>query len=304
MKRTLLMTAPLLAAALGSACVVSVDSQAQIVREEKRFKLAGVTGTPELHLTTFDGAIEIQATDGQDVSIDVEKRGATKEVVDGLEIVTAQDGNKISLEVKRPRAESFSSIGFHQSSSARLIVSVPRDINIVARSGDGSITVERVNGRLELRTGDGSIRAANVGGELVLETGDGAVTVDGARGRLDVDTGDGGVDVSGRLTTVKLHTGDGSIIYRAEPGSEMADNWEVTTGDGSVTLYLPNGFNADIDAHTGDGSIRNDLDISGQPRDDHDNKDENKRTLRGQLGTGGKTIRVRTGDGAIRFRPS
>jgi hypothetical protein len=301
MKRTLLMTAPLLAAALGSACVVSVDSQAQIVREEKRFK---VSGTPELHLTTFDGAIEIQATDGQDVSVDVEKRGATKEVVDGLEIVTTQDGNKISLEVKRPRAESLSGLGFHQSSSARLIVSVPRDANIVARSGDGSITVERVNGRLELRTGDGNIRAANVGGELVLETGDGAVTVDGARGRLDVDTGDGGVDVSGRLTTVKLHTGDGSIIYRAEPGSEMADNWEVTTGDGSVTLYLPTGFNADIDAHTGDGSIRNDLDISGQARDDHDDKDENKRTLRGQLGSGGKTIRVRTGDGAIRFRPS
>jgi hypothetical protein len=301
MKRTLLVTVPLLAAALGSACVVSVDSQAQIVREEKRFK---VSGTPELHLTTFDGAIEIQATDGQDVSIDVEKRGATKEVVDGLEIVTTQDGNKITLEVKRPRAESFSGLGFHQSSSARLIVSVPRDTNIVARSGDGSITVERVNGRLELRTGDGNIRASNVGGELVLETGDGAVTVDGARGHLDVDTGDGGVDVSGRLTTVKLHTGDGSIIYRAEPGSEMADNWEVTTGDGSVTLYLPNGFNADIDAHTGDGSIRNDLDISGQPKDDHDNKDENKRTLRGQLGSGGKTIRVRTGDGAIRFRPS
>jgi len=306
MKRTLLMTAPLLAAAaaLGSACVVSVDSQAQIVREEKRFK---VTGTPELHLTTFDGAIEIQATDGQDVSVDVEKRGATKEVVDGLEIVTTQDGNKISLEVKRPRAESLSGLGFHQSSSARLIVSVPHDANIVARSGDGSITVERVNGRLELRTGDGNIRAANVGGELVLETGDGAVTVDGARGRLDVDTGDGGVDVSGRLTTVKLHTGDGSIIYRAEPGSEMADNWEVTTGDGSVTLYLPNGFNADIDAHTGDGSIRNDLDISGQPqveRENREDRDENKRTLRGHLGTGGKTIRVRTGDGAIRFRPS
>ena len=74
-----------------------------------------------------------------------------------------------------------------------------------------------------------------------------------------------------------------------------------------MTLYLPNGFNADIDAHTGDGSIRNDLDISGQPqveRENREDRDENKRTLRGHLGTGGKTIRVRTGDGAIRFRPS
>src|SRR5262245_62165817 len=107
--RLLVVTAPLLAAAaLGSACGVSVDSQGQIVREEKRFK---ITGTPELHLTTFDGSIEIQAWDKPDVAIDVEKRGATKEVVEGLTVTSSQDGNRIELEVKRPRAESFSGFG-------------------------------------------------------------------------------------------------------------------------------------------------------------------------------------------------
>ena len=299
--RLLVVTAPLLAAAaLGSACVVSVDSQGQIVREEKRFK---ITGTPELHLTTFDGSIEIQAWDKPDVAIDVEKRGATKEVVEGLTVTSSQDGNRIELEVKRPRAESFSGFGFHQTASARLIVSVPREANVVARSGDGAITVERISGKLELRTGDGSIRASEVGGELVLDTGDGSVTVDGARGRIDVDTGDGGVNVTGRMTSVKLHTGDGSIIYRAEPGTEMSDNWDITTGDGSVTLYLPNGLSADLDAHTGDGSIRNELDVAGgaAPESDHS---ESKRTLKGRLGAGGHQIRIRTGDGSIRLKPS
>ena len=301
MKSISLATAPVLAlATLGSGCVVSVDSQGQIVRDEKRFTVAG-TGTPDLHLTTFDGAIEIQAWDKPDVAIDIEKRGPTREVVDSLEVTSSQDGNRIELEVKRPRTESFSGFGFHQSASARLIVSVPRDVNVTARSGDGSITIERVNGRLELRTGDGSIRASDVGGELILDTGDGSVTVDGARGRLDVDTGDGGVNVTGRLTSVKLHTGDGSIVYRAEPGSEMSENWEITTGDGGVTLYLPTGFGAELDAHTGDGSIRNDLDVMGEPETD---KDESRRTLRGRLGAGGKQIRVRTGDGTIRLRPA
>ena len=107
------------------------------------------------------------------------------------------------------------------------------------------------------------------------------MTVDGARGRLDVDTGDGGVNVTGRLTSVKLHTGDGSIVYRAEPGSEMSDNWDITTGDGGVTLYLPSGFGAELDAHTGDGSIRNDLDVVGEPETE---KGESRRTLRGRLG--------------------
>jgi DUF4097 and DUF4098 domain-containing protein YvlB len=298
MRWSVLGGALITASMLGSACVVSVDSQGQIVREEKRYT---VTGTPELRLTTFDGAIEIQAWDKPDVAIDVEKRGATKEAVDSLEIKSSQEGNRIELEVKRPRAENFSGIGFYQSASARLIVSVPKDVNVIARSGDGSIQIERVSGRLELRTGDGSIRASEVSGELILDTGDGSITVEGARGSLQLDTGDGGVNVSGRLTSVKLHTGDGSIVYRAEPGTEMSDNWEITTGDGGVTLYLPPGFNAELDAHTGDGAIRNDLSISSEVESDREN---NRRTLRGRMGSGGKQIRVRTGDGTIRLRPS
>ena len=288
----------LAAAAFGSACVVSVDSQGQIVREEKRFT---VKGTPELRLTTFDGSIEIQAWDRHDVAIDVEKRGATKEAVDALEVKSSQEGNRIELEVKRPRREQFSSFGFHHGASARLIVSVPREVNIVARSGDGSIRIERVNGRFELRTGDGSIRASDVEGELILDTGDGSVVVEGARGRLQVDTGDGGVSVAGRLTSVKLHTGDGSIVYRAEPGSEMSENWDITTGDGGVTLYLPSGFGAEIDAQTGDGTIRSDLDVAAAPEVE---RHESRRLLRGKLGAGGREIRVRTGDGTIRLKPS
>jgi hypothetical protein len=120
-----------------------------------------------------------------------------------------------------------------------------------------------------------------------------------------VDTGDGGVNVTGRLTSVKLHTGDGSIVYRAEPGSEMSDNWDITTGDGGVTLYLPAGLDAELDAHTGDGSIRNDLDVESSAEENRrDSKEERRRTLRGRIGGGGKQIRVRTGDGTIRLRPS
>ena len=186
--------------ALGaSACSINLSAEQWVGTEKKSF---AVSGKPEISLKTFDGSIEIQAWDKPDVAIDVEKRGATKEAVEGLTVTSTQDGNRIELEVKRPRAESFSGFGLHQSASARLIVSVPREVNIVARTGDGAITVERVNGKLELRTGDGSIRASDVAGELTLDTGDGSVTVDGARGRIAVDTGDGGVKLTRALATV------------------------------------------------------------------------------------------------------
>ena len=283
-----------LAAVLASGCVVSVDSEAQIVREEKRFT---VSGTPELRLTTFDGSIDVQAWDKPDVLVEIEKRGATKESVDGITVDSSQNGNRIELEVKQPRSETFRGIGFYQSTSARLVVQVPRESNIWARSGDGSIKIERVSGRIELRSGDGSIRASDVRGELTLNTGDGSVTVDGGEGRLDLDTADGGVNVEGTFSILKLHTGDGSIVYRAPEGTTMADNWEITTGDGGVTLYLPREFGAEIDAHTGDGAIRNELDVSAGGEGE-----VSKRTVRGRLGSGGKLLRVRTGDGSIRLR--
>jgi DUF4097 and DUF4098 domain-containing protein YvlB len=283
---------------LTGACVISVDSQGQIVRDERRYTVSGV---PEVHLTTFDGAIEIDSWDRPDVLIEIEKRGPTREAVDELQIVESQNGRRIDFEVKQPRSRNFS-IGINQSASAKLKVSLPRRSDVVARSGDGSIRIERVEGRLEIRTGDGAIRAADVSGELTMNTGDGSVNVDHARGRLTVSTGDGGVEVSGRLSGVKLHTGDGSIVYRAEAESTMDDNWDITTGDGGVTVYLPRGFNAEIDAHTGDGGISNDLDVVTEARTD--DGERSRRTLKGRLGDGGRVLRIRTGDGAIRLRSS
>ncbi len=292
------VTAPALVvfAVLATGCAVYVDTQAQIVREEKLFTVAG---TPDLDIATFDGTIEVQSWDKAEVRVEIEKRGATKEAVEALQVVATQNGPRIELEVKRPRSESFSGVGFYRTASARLIVTTPRQSNLRARSGDGSIRVDGLSGRIELRTADGSIRASDVSGELTMNTGDGSVTVSGADGGLVADTGDGGVNVSGRLTRVKLHTGDGSIVYRADPESRMSEDWEITTGDGSVTVYLPEEFSADLDAHTGDGTIRSELSVTGGG-----DEESRRRSLRGQLGEGGRSLRIRTGDGAIRLRPS
>jgi DUF4097 and DUF4098 domain-containing protein YvlB len=294
MKFTMLSGALVLPALLAAGCTITVDSQGQIVREEKRFT---VSGTPAVRVTTFDGSIQIQSWDNPDVLVEIEKRGPTREAIDALEVKTSQDGNTVEVEVKQPRRESFTGIGIHRSASARLIVSVPRRANVSARSGDGSIQIDRVNGLIELNTGDGSIRAGRVAGELKLHTGDGSVTVEDADGRLDIDTGDGSVTVGGKLTAVRLHTGDGSIVYRAQAGTAMSEDWEITTGDGGVSLYLPADFGAELDAHTGDGTIRNDLSLEGGGTGE-----VSRRTVRGRIGAGGRQLRIRTGDGSINLR--
>ena len=284
-----------MSAALSTACVV-VDSQGHIVRDEKRFS---VTGAPDLRLTTFDGAIDIRSGEGRDVVVEIEKRGPSKETVERLQVESKQDGNRIDVEVKKPSEETFFGIGHHMSPTAKLIVTMPREGNVVARSGDGSIQIENVRGRLELRTGDGSIRAREIGGQVSLFTGDGSVVLDGITGELELSTGDGSVSVSGKPSALQLKTGDGSITFRADSGTVMKDDWSVSTGDGGVTMYLPSDFGAELDAHTGDGTIRSDLNVSSGGEND-----EERRTLRGRLGSGGKVLKIRTSDGSIRLKVS
>src|SRR6266851_2257325 len=296
MKSILPLVALAAALPIGLAGCVVVDSQGHITREEKRFT---VTGPPDLRLTTFDGAIEIRSGEGKTVVVEIEKRGPTREAINELKVETKQDGDRIEVEVKKPSHEVFFFGVGRLSRNAKLIVTMPRDGNVVARSGDGSIRIEHVHGRLELRTGDGSIRATDISGQLTLASGDGSISLDDVAGDLDVETGDGSVSVAGNLAGVKLHTGDGSITFRAAPGSAMKSDWSVTTGDGGVAVYLPSGFGAALDAHTGDGSIRSDLDLATDG-----DRDKERRTLKGRLGAGGKTLRIRTGDGSIRLKTS
>jgi putative adhesin len=302
MKSVLSAAAGLCAAGALTGCVV-VDSQAHIAREEKRFE---VSGPPQLTLTTFDGAIELHSGDVKTVVVEIEKRGPTKEGVNDLRVETTQDGNHITVEVKRPSHEVvFFGIGV--TPTASLKVTMPREGNVTAKSGDGSITIDGIGGRFDLHTGDGSIRCRNVGGQMTFVTGDGSVTLESAAGTVDGETGDGSVSVSGGLTAVKLRTGDGSITFHADSGTKMSGDWSFTTGDGSVAVYLPPDFAAELDAHTGDGSIRNELSVAAEADDskrrDRDD-DEERRTLRTRLGAGGKTLKIRTGDGSIKLRAS
>ena len=286
-----LYAAVLFPAVLATGCTISVDSQGQTVHEEKRFQ---VSGTPVVNASTFNGTVQVQSWENPDVLVEIEKRGPTPASLAEIEVHAEQDGNAITLEARRPSYPRVHVFRMNVRPSARLTVWVPKSADIRVRSGDGSISIQRVDGHIEARTGDGTIRATDLSGTIDLSSGDGSIAVENAEGRLKLQTGDGSVNVSGRLAGVQLHTGDGSIIYRAEPGATMSEDWDITTGDGTVTLYLPPDFNAQLDAHTGDGGIRNDVDLTGT--DAH-----SRNTIRGRIGEGGRQLRIRTGDGSIRI---
>ncbi|MFB3853986.1 MAG: DUF4097 domain-containing protein [Vicinamibacterales bacterium] len=292
-QRAWCFTAAGFAVVLVSGCDIRIGGQSAGVTEvvKKEFSVSGIA---DLTLETFDGAVEIRAWDRPEVFVDVEKRAADRAGVDAIQVVTQQEGNRIAVKTLGPPRRDAITIGFAVSPSARIVASVPRRVNLVVSSGDGSIAIERVEGRIDLKTGDGPIKGAELAGELTARTGDGTIRLESIDGRADIVTEDGGVWLKGSLDLLRLRTGDGSVRVRIEDARPMAGDWEIRTLDGSLTLELPEGFNAELDATTGDGRVV--LDREDSPAGDR----ADRHSVRTRLGSGGAVLRLRTGDGTIR----
>ncbi len=294
--------AVLLAVAALAGCEVNLNSEGIVLRETKRFE---VTGVPELNLETFEGSIEVHSWDRHEVEVEIERRAMEQRLVDDMKITAEQDGDRIVVKVTGPGGsdDGFSGvqIGVHFSPSARLRVALPRNSQITAMSGDGSITIEDVSGKISLRTNDGSVRASRIGGDIVVRSGDGAIRMDRVEGALDLETDDGSITLDATPTTLRARTSDGTIRLEIKPDSVMEADWDVQTADGSVVLTLPAEFNGVLDAETRDGVVRaNHPKLREVERADED-RDERRRKLQATLGTGGRTFRIRSGDGSIRI---
>jgi hypothetical protein len=101
--------------------------------------------------------------------------------------------------------------------------------------------------------------------------------------------------ISGAPTALHARTDDGAVVLRVGAGAKVAEDWLVSTDDGSVSVELPAALDADLDADPGDdGHVRNRLSLTNVTGGTSDEP-----RLRGRLGAGGHRLTIRTGDGTI-----
>lgn len=289
-----------------AGCEVNLNTEGFSARETLTFKVAG---QPDVILDTFDGAIEIHSWDRPEVEVEIERRAMEQALLDEIKVDSSHKDGVVTIKVKGPtRTEHRGvTVGIHVSPTARLRVAVPRNSNINATSGDGSIRAEAVEGKLFLNTHDGSVVGSRLGGDIQIRSGDGSIRLEDVSGKIDLETTDGSIGIDATPSVLKARTGDGSIRATIGPDSVMADNWDLSTSDGTVTLTLPGAFNGELDAETSDGVVRSShplVEDSSAERaggEDRDERRERRRTLRSKIGDGGRLLRIRTGDGSIRI---
>lgn len=247
-----------------------------------------VEGRPELRVKADDASVRVEANSAPQIEVQVTTEGWP--IGDGGVTVTeSQSGNRVEIEIRRPKGHNGFSM---RRRSIAVVVSVPTPADLDVSTGDGAIDVGPLSGNLALRTGDGSITADGLEGEIHLQTGDGSIEATGLAGQLEANTGDGPMDVRGRFDGLDLRSGDGGIEAVAEQGSRVQTAWSLRSGDGSITLRLPEDLGAELDAHTGDGRIDVDRPVTVSGR-------LSESAVRGTIGPGGLPLRIHTGDGSI-----
>src|SRR5207245_16571 len=174
-----------------------------------------VGGRPEVRILTDDASVTVASSQRRDVEVRVTTQGWAIGP-EGARIIENQAGNRVEVEVRLAhRGWGFGNTGHR---SVKVELSVPREADLEVRTGDGSVSLQPVSGRVSVETGDGSIKAEGLKGDVRLRTGDGGIDASGLDASLHAATGDGHLRVGGRFDVLDLRTGDGSIDAEAEPG--------------------------------------------------------------------------------------
>jgi len=250
---------------------------APFARADQWSKTFTLTGKPDLRVETSDANIRVDTWEQNTIEARVTSEG-WKIGEGGVKVTDHQTGDSVELEVRLPHTVCI--VCFHtKDHRVDVEVHMPRQ------------------GHVNLRSSDGSIRLSNFTGNMEIQSSDGSQEIDGVDGSLKAHASDGHIKATGRFDSLQLSSSDGRIEARALASSTISSSWDIHTGDGSITLQLPEAFAADVDLHTGDGHINLDMPVSVEGRLRNNN-------IRGKLNGGGNLLTIHTGDGSIHLEKS
>jgi DUF4097 and DUF4098 domain-containing protein YvlB len=212
------------------------------------------------------GQIELRAIDAQELRV---------RASGPLEIDLAPSGGRVSIRAPSPGWPPFGG-----GASVDLEVELPRSSRITARTGNGRIEAEGVEGELVLHSANGGIEVEGAPPEAYLETMNAAIKFEGGPSEVVARTLNGEIQLEGVTGAVEASTLNGRIrvegeaIERAElrtmsGGIELASSLakgarvEARTYSGQVRLRLPDDSSARIDVQSFSGGLQSDFPSQG-----------------------------------------
>lgn len=278
------------------------------------------TGPGQLIIDDVRGDITIAGTAAMSVQISeiitirTKSEERAREIVDDVKAIIRRSSGKntpLSIEItgrgRRARSLSFD-----------YVVTLPEIFSVQARTRGGDITVDNLQGEIEVSTsgGDlelthlsgkifattsgGDIDCEDIGGRVVVVTSGGSIDVENISGKLNATTSGGDISVENIQGAVFVSTSGGDIDLVDLVGREIS----ATTSGGDITATDLTA-NTTIDLHTSSGNVEMEL-IDGDLEASTSGGDIDMEDMRGavKVWTSGGSVRAERIQGALNAKTS
>ena len=240
----------------GKDVIIDARWRERALTQERREIEAALTGVEE----------ELDKEELAKIKAQAEKaRGMRMLAVESMGLTIEEEDNVIQVSVEEGKR------------AVDLIIQVPfsTSLQLSCRDDERGVTVERVNGEIEVDTSDGPITLTNVSGPVVADSSEGEIKV-----------------VFGKIT----------------PGKPMS----LSAMDGDIDITLPLDVKASLKMKTDEGQIFTDFDVQLTPSQQKKEEDERKegggyrvtyeKVTLGLINGGGTEIQLTTYEGNIYVR--
>jgi hypothetical protein len=156
-------------------------------------------------------------------------------------------------------------------------VALPAQLNLLAKSHNGKLQVNQIQGDCDLETHNGEIRVDNA-----------------ANSRLHAATHNGPLEIVTSANEIDLQTHNGAVQAHL---SSQTPRGSIQTHNGGIELSLSQQSAVRLECQTVNGSIANRLDLQ-------DLQTKKRQRLSGTLGQGTHTLEVETHNGGISLSDS
>jgi DUF4097 and DUF4098 domain-containing protein YvlB len=289
-------------------------------RVEKSLKLEpGGRFTLETEL----GKVTVKGTPGSGVRLVVTSK---RDDINDLLSFRYEEGNGSASVIARRRHHLDVLFG-HWGSSVRFDVEVPAETAVNVHTSGGGISIEALRLPAKIETSGGGIEVRDLVGDLQADTSGGSIHLRDIKGRSRVETSGGGIEATNLEGPLKAETSGGSVSLERISGDihahssgggihirEAGGRVDADTSGGSIEASFARGNSRGGSLESSGGGISVSLDPAvGLSIDAHGNSvssdlpltvqgEISRRSLRGTLGKGGESLRLRTSGGSVRIR--
>lgn len=226
---------------------------------------------------THNGSITVEGAEVSDCSVTatIVGQAATEEeaqeIAEQTKVTLEPSGNTLTAKIDKP------TLGFNQSVSVSLDVTLPNKTNLKLTTHNGSVEITNIDGTLDATTHNGKVTATDVKGSTTFVTHNGSVVCREISGDAEL----------------KTHNGSVKAFY-SENAQSICDI-SIVTYNGSIEFTSPPNFSGRVEASTRNGSVHTEVPITVSGK-------ISKSEIKGTIGDGDGNLHLETHNGSIRIK--